>query len=216
MGAQRRRLRIGWREFLAHQPVPEQPPGPQLGHLHEEVHADGPEEGKPWGKGIDVHAGGNAPAGILNPVGKRVGKLQVSRRAGFLHVIAGDGDGIELRHLPRCVGEDIGDDPHRRRGRVDVGIADHELLQNIVLNGSGQLVRRNTLFFRRDDVEGHDGQDGAVHRHGDGHGIERNAIEKLPHVQNAIDGNARHADIAGDARMIAVIAPVGGEVEGDG
>ncbi|MEZ5836713.1 MAG: hypothetical protein R3D03_13405 [Geminicoccaceae bacterium] len=31
-----------------------------------------------------------------------------------------------------------------------------------------------------------------------------------------IDGDTGHADIAGHPRMVRIVAPVGGEVEGDG
>src|SRR5690606_13050205 len=44
----------------------------------------------------------------------------------------------------------------------------------------------------------------------------RNAVEELAHIQNGIDGNAGHADIPGHARVVAVIAAMRGEIEGDG
>ena len=44
---------------------------------------------------------------------------------------------------------------------------------------------------------------------------ERNAVEQQFHVLDAVDRDARLADVAGDARMVAVVAAVGGEVEGD-
>ena len=78
-----------------------------------------------------------------------------------------------------------------------------------------EILLRNALFLRRDDVERHDRQHRAVHRHRHRHLAERNAVEQLPHVEDGIDGDARHADIAGDARMVAVIAAMRGEIEGD-
>jgi len=50
-------------------------------------------------------------------------------------------------------------------GGVDIGVAYHVLFQNIVLYRAGELLQSHTLFFRGDDVEGHDRQDGAVHGH---------------------------------------------------
>ncbi len=47
------------------------------------------------------------------------------------------------------------------------------------------------------------------------HLVERDAGEQRAHVVDRIDRDAGHADIAGDARMIAVVAAVGGEIEGD-
>jgi hypothetical protein len=39
---------------------------------------------------------------------------------------------------------------------------------------------------------GHDGDDGAVHGHGDGHLVERDPAEQDFHVFHGIDGNAWH------------------------
>ena len=123
--------------------------GAHLGDLHEEVHADGPEERQARREGVDVEAGRDAGADIFDAVGERVGELEVGRRAGFLHVVAGDRDRVELRHVPRGVGEDVGDDAHRGRRRIDVGVADHELFQDVVLDGAGELLRRHALLLRR-------------------------------------------------------------------
>ena len=38
----------------------------------------------------------------------------------------------------RGVFDDVGDDPHGGRGRVDIGVADHELLEDVVLDGAAQ------------------------------------------------------------------------------
>jgi hypothetical protein len=47
------------------------------------------------------------------------------------------------------------------------------------------------------------------------HLIERNAVEQDLHVLDAVDRDARLADIADDARMIAVIAAMRREIERD-
>ena len=59
------------------------------------------------------------------------------------------------------------------------------------------------------------GQHGAVHRHRHAHLVERDAVEELPHVVDRVDRDARHADVTGHPRMVAVVAAVGGQVEGD-
>ena len=71
---------------------PEQPRRAHLGDFHEEVHADRPEERQPRGETIDVEAGFEPGAEIFDAVGERIGEFEVLRRAGFLHVIAGDRD----------------------------------------------------------------------------------------------------------------------------
>ena len=214
MRAQRQRARV-LRIELLHQLGPEEARGAHLRHLHEEVHADAPEERQARREVVDVEAGLDAGAHVFDAVGERVGELEVLRRAGLLHVIAGDRDRVELRHVRRGVGEDVGDDAQRRSGRIDVGVADHELLEDVVLDGAGELLRRHALFLGGDDVERHDRQHRAVHGHRHGHLVERDAGEQRAHVVDRVDRDARHADVAGDARMIAVVAAVGRQIERD-
>ena len=123
---------------------------------------------------------------------------------------------LKLGRLLRRPGEDVGDNPHRGFGRIDVGVANHELLQNVVLNGSGQLGVRHALFFRRNDIQGQDRQHRPVHRHRHRHLVQRDPVEQGPHVIDAVDGHARHADVALHPRVVGVIAPMRGQIEGDG
>ena len=195
---------------------PDHAGGAHLGHFHEEVHADGPEEGQPRREPVDRQARGHAGTRIFQPVGQRIAKFEIRRRARFLHVIAGDRDRIELRHALGGVSEDVGNDPHRRGGRIDEGVPHHEFLEDVVLDGAGQLFRRHALFLARHDVERHDRQHRAVHGHRHGHLVQRDAVEERPHVIDRVDRHARHADIARHAGMVRIIAAMGGEIEGDG
>ena len=214
MGAQHQRTRL-LRLKLGHDARPEKARGAQLGRFHEEIHADGEEEGEPPGKLIDIQALCERCAHIFAAIGQREGKLLRERRAGFLHVVAGDRDGVEARHFPGRIGDDVGDDPHRRFRRIDIGVADHELLEDIVLDRAGQFGPRTALLFARHDEIGEDRNDRAIHRHGDRHVLQRDAIEQDLHVLDAVYGDTRLANIAFDTRMIAVIAAMGGEIEGD-
>ena len=212
----RRLERLGvLRVELADQPRPQRAGGAELGDLHEEVHADGPEEAQPRGEAVDVEAGVEAGAEVLDAVGQRVGELEVGGRPGLLHVVAGDGDRVEPRHVLGGVAEDVGDDPHARRRRVDVGVADHELLEDVVLDGPAELLRLDALLLGRGDVERHHRQHGAVHGHADAHLVERDAVEERARVVDRVDGHAGHADVAADPRVVGVVAAVGGQVEGD-
>ncbi len=154
---------------------PEQARRPHLGHLHEEVHPDRPEERQARRELVDVEPRRHPGADILDAVGQRVGEFEVLRRSGLLHVVAGDRDRVELRHVGRGIGEDVRDDPHRPGRRVDVGVADHELLEDVVLDRAGELLGRHALLLGRDDVEGEDRQHRAVHRHRHGHLVEGDA-----------------------------------------
>src|ERR1700756_777011 len=48
-------------------------------------------------------------ADVVDAVCDRIGQLKVERRPGFLQVVAGDRDRVELRHLLGRVGEDVRD-----------------------------------------------------------------------------------------------------------
>jgi hypothetical protein len=128
---------------------PEQATRPHLGHFHEEVHADAPEEAETVGELIHLHASGDARAHVLDAVRQRVSELQIRRRAGLVHVVAADADAVELGHLLRAIAEDVAHDAHAGTWRVDVGVAHHELLQDVVLDGALQLLRRLRLVLPR-------------------------------------------------------------------
>ena len=162
-------------EMLFHQLGPEQPRGALLGDLHEGVHAGVPEEGNARRERVHVEAGGDAGAHVLDPVGQGIAQLQVQRGAGLLHVVAGDADPVETRHLLGRIGVDVGDDAQGWRGRIDVGVPHHEFFEHVVLDRAGELGRRDALFLRRDDVEGQDRQHRAVHGHRHAHLAERDA-----------------------------------------
>ena len=157
----------------------------------------------------------NAARTYSRPSAKSEGQFLNRGRAGFLHVIAGDRDRVEFRHVPGGVFDDVGDDAHRRPGRVDIGVADHELFEDVVLDRAGELVLRHTLLLGGDDVAGEHRQDRAVHRHRHAHPVERDAVEQDLHVLDRVDRHPGLADIADDPRMVAVIAAMGGEIEGD-
>jgi hypothetical protein len=214
MGAQHEGLRLLRLEFL-HHARPQEPGGAQLGGLHEEVHADGEEEGKPPGEGVDIEPLGDRGAHIFAPVGQREGQFLHQRRAGLLHVVAGNRDGVEARHLGRRVGDDVGHDPHRGFGRVDVGVADHELLEDVVLDGPREFGAAGALFLAGHDEGGEHRDDGAVHGHRHRHLGKRDAVEEDLHVLHRIDRHACLADIALDAGVVGIVAPMGGEIEGD-
>ncbi len=214
MHAQREARRVLGLE-LAHQPRPQQPGGAQFRDLHEEIHADAEKERQPRREFVDRQAARQRGAHVFEPIGQSKCQLLNRGRAGFLHVIAGDRDRIEFRHVAGGVFDDVGDDAHRRPGRVDIGVADHELLQDVVLDRAREPVLRHALLLGGDDVAGQDRQDRAVHRHRHAHFVERDAGEQDFHVLDRIDRHTGLADVARDPRMVAVVAAMGGEIEGD-
>ncbi len=135
MAPQHGRARVLGRE-LGHKLRPDQPPGPELGDLGQGVHADAPEEAQPGREGVDVQARPDASAHIFDAIGQGVGELQFRRRAGLLHMVARYRDRVEPRHLLGAPGEDVSHDPERWSRRIDVGVAHHELFQDVVLDRS--------------------------------------------------------------------------------
>ena len=182
---------------------PQQARGAHLGDLHEEVHADRPEERQPRRERVDVEPGGDARAHVLDAVGQRVGELQVRRRPGLLHVIAGDRDRVELRHLRAGVGEDVGDDAHRGLGRIDVGVAHHELFEDVVLDGAGSLAGGTPCSSPATMKSASTGSTAPFMVIDTDHLLERDAVEQRAHVVDGIDRHAGHADVAAHARVIA-------------
>ena len=152
---------------------------------------------------------------VLHAVGQRVGELEVRGRPGLLHVVAGDRDRVEARHPLGREREDVGDDPHARRRRVDVGVADHELLEDVVLDGPRELLRLHPLLLGRRDVERHDRQHRAVHGHRHRHLVERDPVEEGAGVVDRVDRDPGHADVAPHPRVVGVVAAVGRQVERD-
>ena len=148
-------------------------------------------------KASTFETGVQAGADIFQTVGQCIGEFQIGGGAGFLHVVAADADAVELGHPLASVGENIGDDADAGLGRINVGVANHELFENVVLNRADQLLRFYALLFGRDNIKRHDGEHGTVHRHRDAHFVQRNAFEQHAHVVDAVDGDAGHADVAG-------------------
>ena len=195
---------------------PQDAGGTHLRDFHEVVLAHVPEEGQPLGEGVDGQARFFTGTDIFDPVGQRIAQFQIARRAAFLDMIPGNGNRVELRHVIGRVFENIADDTHGHVRRIDVGVTDHEFLQDVVLNRAGHDLFVDALFFPGNDEKGQDRQDGPVHGHGNGHLVQGDAGEQDVHVQHGADGNACFPDVADDTGVIGVVAAVGSEVERDG
>ena len=78
---------------------------------------------------VDCKAGGLCTLDVLKAVRDGIAELENTVGASFLHMVARDGNGVELGHVLGRIGDDVADDPHRRARRVDIGITDHKLLR---------------------------------------------------------------------------------------
>ena len=128
-------------------------------------------------------------------------------------MVAGDGDGVEFRHLIGRVFNDIRDDAHRRLWWIDVRVPHHELFEDVILDRPAEERTIHALFLARHDEGGENRNNCAVHRHGNTDFFERNTIKERLHVLDAIDGHASLTHVANHARVVTVIAPVGRQIE---
>ena len=75
---------------------------------------------------------------------------------------------------------------------------------------------RNALLVGHRDIERQQPGGGRIDGHRGVHAVERNALEKGPHVADMGDRHADLADFAARQGMVGVIAGLGRQVEGDG
>ena len=166
---------------------PEHTCGTHLGNFHKVVHADSPEERQTGSESVDIHACVDTCAEVFQTVGQGICQLDVAGSTCFLHVIARDGDRVELGHVLRGVLEDIGDNAHGEFRRVDVGITHHEFLKNVVLDGTGHFFELGALFEAGVDVECEYGEYCAVHGHRHRHLVQGYTVEEHFHVFDRAD-----------------------------
>ena len=142
-------------------------------------------------------------------------------------MVARNGNGVKLWHVPAGVAHDIGNDAlHAGLGRINVRVADQKLFENVVLNGAAELLqdggwvgRTCTLLLlleRRLNVKGQHGEHGAVHGHAHRHLRQINAVKQHLHVFQGINGHPRQAHVARAPVVVAVVAAVRGQIKGHG
>ena len=151
-------------------------------------------------------------------VGDRVRERErdlLHRRAALLaDVVAGDRDRVPLRDLLRAVLEDVGGQPHRRLGRVDVVAAGDVLLEHVVLDRAAELLGRHALLLADELVEQQQDRRRRVDRHRRRDLVERDLVEADPHVLDRVDRDPGAADLAVAERVVGVAPELGRQVEG--
>jgi hypothetical protein len=217
--AEQARLLVGDAVALPADLVPELDEGAHLAELGDEADAGVDEEADP------AHGLGEVGFGDLAAVTdgvedgdrgrQRVGQLLHRRRPRLLQMVAADVGGVPLRQLLVGVGDDVGDQPHRGLGRVDVGPAREIFLDDVVLDRALQLLDIPALFLRHRDVEREQPGGGGVDGHRGVHLLEGDALEQGRHVGERGDRHADLADLARGQRVVAVVAGLGRQVEGD-
>ena len=148
--------------------------------------------------------------------GERKGELLHRRRARLLQVIRADVHRIPLRHFLGREQNHVLGQPHRRRRRKHVGAARQIFLDDVVLRGAGELCARHALLVGERDIERQEPGGGGVDGHRRVHLAERDAVEQGAHVADMRDRHADLADLALGERMVAVVAGLRRQIEGDG
>ncbi len=212
-------LRIRDAVALLADPAPELREGAQLAHLGDEAQpgvdeeADAPDHAREIGVGHLAAGLDGVEDGDRR--GERVGELLHRRRAGLLQVVGADVDRVPERHLADGEGDHVGGELERGPRREDVGAARQVLLDQVVLHRAGELFPGGALPLGRDDIEREQPGGGRVDRHRGVHALERDALEQRQHVGQRADRHADPADLAPGQRMVAVVAGLGRQVEGD-
>ena len=149
--------------------------------------------------------------------GQRVSQLLHRRRACFLQVIGADVGRVPARQL-FLAGKDDGvlDQFQRRRGRKDVGTARQIFLDDVVLDGAGELAAIGAGGVGSRHIERQQPGTCRVDGHRRIHAIERDAVQQRAHIAEMGYGHADLANLAAGQFMIAVVAGLGGQIEGNG
>ena len=202
-----------FRTKALHDLAPQQTGRPHLGDFEIKVHPDGPEKRQSTGKSIHIQALGHGGFHIFFAICQGEGQLQGLVGASLLHVVARYGYRVELGHVLSGVSNDVPNDAHARLWRIDIGVAHHELFEDVVLDRATELLELDALLLCSHDVTGQHGQNCAIHRHGNRHLVQRNLIEQNFHVLDRIDGHTRLAHIPRHAGVVRVVTAVGGQVK---
>ena len=174
------------------------------------------EKRKPRRELVHLPGRGEGALHVLDAVAQREGQFLNRGRAGFADVIAADRDRIEARRVLGAELDRVGDQAHRRLGRIDVFLLRDVFLEDVVLQRAGDLAPVRALLFGDREIHGPDRRGRRIDGHRNGDVGERNLVEESFHVRERTDGDAAFADFAFGQRMVGVVAHQRGKIEGDG
>lgn len=182
----------------------------KIGNLNEEINEDGEEERKKEWKIIEIEEIIERRKKILEKVGKCEGKIMKKCRERIMNVIEGDGNGVEIRNLMRSIGDDVRNDKNGGLRRIDIGVEENEIIENVVMNGEGKMWEGKEMLLEREDEIGKDRDKRKVNGNGKGNILKRNEIEKDFNVIEGVDRKEGIEEIELKERVIDVIEEVGG------
>jgi len=144
------------------------------------------------------------------------GNLLHCRGARLSDMVAGDRDGVPVRHLLRAIFKNIRDEPHRGRGRENIGAAGNVLFQYIVLDRPIERLGTHALLLGHGNVHRKEHSRRGVDRHARRHLVERDAVEQHLHVRKRIDGHTDLPHLAFGERVVRIVPYLRGQIEGHG
>ena len=147
MEAEHHGFRVLRPETVAHEVGIEAARSSKFGDLLEEIAVRIKEEREPRSEIINVQASRLRSLDVRNGVGKGKRHLLHSCRSSFADVIPADRDGIPVRQLAACPGEQIRHDAHRSARRIYIRATCRVLLQYIVLHRARYFFQVCALFF---------------------------------------------------------------------
>ena len=147
---------------------------------------------------------------------ERVGEFLHRRRARLLQMVGADVGRVPFLQFARGEDDGVLDQPQRRLGREDIGPAREVFLDDVVLDRAREFVAGRALLVGHGDIERQQPRGRRIDRHRSVHLVERDAGQERPHVADVGDRHADLADLAFGQLVVAVVARLGGQVEGDG
>ena len=147
--------------------------------------------------------------------GQCKGEFFLGCRSGFLQVIGTHVHRVPFGQVFTGVGGDVRDHTKRWFWRADVSAARQVFLDNVVLHGALQRADVGTLFFGHGDIKRQQPRGGRVDRHRRVHLIERNIVKQGAHIAQVVNRHTNFADLAFRQDMIAVIARLRWQIEGN-
>ena len=174
------------------------------------------EEAEARAELVDIEAAAARPLHVLDAVVNGEGQFLQRGGAGFADVVAADGDGVEARRELGAELEGVDHQAHGGRGRIDVFLLRDVFLEDVVLDGAGDLLPVGFLLFGDHQVHGPQHGGGRIDGHGGGDVLQVDAVEEDLHVLERVDGDAALADLALAHEVVGVVAHQGGQIEGDG
>ena len=157
----------------------------------------------PFDHGVAVgDAVGEREGHLLNRVGACVAEVRACHR-----------DRVEPRHLGRAELDGVGDQPQRRLRRPDPGAARGVLLEDVVLDGAGELGPRHPLLLRGGDVERQQDRSGAVDRETGADLVQGDAVEQDLGVGQRVDRDPDPTDFLAELGIVGVVPALGRQIQ---